>query len=136
MSVITRIKIGTHIHRIELGLKVGSYEQEHGTHGKDQGDNALAPERQPANDCSHSRSAKRRDKPAADHGQHTRDTINGGLTIPGAVGKARAHRNHKGHVRRRQRKLQACRRSNQYGTYDQVDRGANIVKRQRCFAML
>ena len=57
VSVVTRIKIGTHIHRIELGLEVGSYEKEHGTHGKDQCGNALAPKRQPANDCSHGRSA-------------------------------------------------------------------------------
>ena len=79
---------------------------------------------------------KRRHEPARNHGENARDAIDGAFTVPGAVGKRRAHRDHEGDVRGRERELQARRRSDEGRGHDEVHAGADFVEGQFPFARL
>ena len=69
-------------------------------------------------------------EPAGDHGEHARDTVHGGLAVPGAVGERRTHGDHEGHVRGRERELQARGRGDERGGEHEVHAGADLVERQ------
>ena len=75
--------------------------------------------------------AERGDEPAADDGQHAGNAVDSRFAVPGAVGKARTHGHHESNVGGGERQLKTGRRCNQNGGKNQIDGGADIVKRQR-----
>ena len=63
--------------------------------------------------------------------QHAGNAVDSRFAVPGAVGKARTHGHHESNVGGGERQLKTGRRCNQNGGKNQIDGGADIVKRQR-----
>ena len=112
-------------------LKVGTHENCNGSKSQYDCSRFAAPEDDCRGNCSKGARAERGDEPAADDGQHAGNSVDSCFAVPGAVGKARTHGHHKSNVGGGERQLKTGRRCNQNGGKNQIDGGADIVKRQR-----
>ena len=68
-----------------LGFEVGAHKKHNRNHGKDDGCDLAARKDDAGNKGRKHRSRKRGQKPSADDGENARNTVNGRLTVPGAV---------------------------------------------------
>ena len=112
-------------------LKVGTHENCDGSESHDDRGGFSAPEDDRRGSRCKGARAERGDEPAADDGQHAGNAVDRRFSVPGAVGKARAHSHHERNVGGRERQLKTGCRCNQNGGKNQIDGGADIVKRQR-----